>query len=158
VIEMPDGTKIGVVISWEVFFGGRAREGVKLGATFIANPTNGASYSGTVLQTQQIASSRLRAVETGRWVVQAAPTGFSAFVSPSGDVDQRTGVGERAIIIQEIDLRTGRTWYVTLGDGPWILAVLAVFLVSEWFGGLRVTLPRWLNSVRSRRRASPDHR
>ena len=31
VIEMPDGTKIAVVISWEVFFAGRAREGVKTG-------------------------------------------------------------------------------------------------------------------------------
>ncbi len=141
VIEMPDGTKIAVVISWEVFFAGRAREGVKLGGEFIANPTNGASYSGTVLQTQQVASSRLRAVETGRWVVQAAPTGFSAFVSPSGDVDQRTGVSERAVIVQEIDLRTGETWYVTLGDGPLIVVILAVFLVSVWFGGARVTIP-----------------
>ena len=142
-------------------------------ATFIANPTNGASYSGTVLQTQQVASSRLRAVETGRWVVQAAPTGFSAFVSPSGDVDQRTGVSERAVIVQEIDLRTGETWYVTLGDGPWIVVVLAVFLVSVWFGGGRVPPQvgdqtfhddalseptRSDSSVRSRRRASPDHR
>ena len=153
VIEMPDGTKIAVVISWEVFFAGRAREGVKLGGEFIANPTNGASYSGTVLQTQQVASSRLRAVETGRWVVQAAPTGFSAFVSPSGDVDQRTAVSERAVIVQEIDLRTGETWYVTLGDWPLILVILAVFLVSVWFGGARVTVPRAISSFRSRRRA-----
>jgi apolipoprotein N-acyltransferase len=111
-----------------------------------------------VLQTQQVASSRLRAVETGRWVVQAAPTGFSAFVSPSGDVHQRTGVSERAVIIREIDLRSGRTWYVTLGDWPWILAVLIVFLISVWYGGARVTLPRKLASLRSRRQASPDHR
>lgn len=158
VIEMPDGTKIAVVISWEVFFSGRAREGVKHGGSFIANPTNGASYTGTVLQTQQVASSRLRAVETGRWVVQAAPTGFSAFVSPSGEVHQRTGVSERAVIIREIDLRDGRTWYVTLGDWPWILAVLVVFLISVWFGGARVTLPRKLASLRSRGQASPDHR
>ena len=94
-LDLPDGTRLGVVISWEVFFGGRARDGVREGAELVINPTNGASYSGTIVQTQQIASSRLRALETGRWVVQAAPTGFSAFVSPDGDVDQRTGVGER---------------------------------------------------------------
>ncbi len=154
VIELPDGTTIGVVISWEVFFGGRAREGVKHGATFIINPTNGASYTGTQVQTQQIASSRLRAVETGRWVVQAAPTGFSAFVSPSGTVYQRTGVSEQAVITREIDLRTGRTWYVSLGDGPWIVAVLIVFLVSVWFGGGR----KWFQAFRSRSTPSPDHR
>ena len=29
VLDLPDGTRLGVVISWEVFFGGRAREGVE---------------------------------------------------------------------------------------------------------------------------------
>ena len=96
VIELPDGTTIGVVISWEVFFGGRAREGVKHRRDVHRQPDQRRQLLGhAVLQTQQIASSRLRAVETGRWVVQAAPTGFSAFVSPSGDVDQRTGVSEQ---------------------------------------------------------------
>ena len=148
VIELPNGTELGVVISWEVFFGGRAREGVKHGATIIINPTNGASYTGTVVQTQQVASSRLRAVETGRWVVQAAPTGFSAFVSPSGEVHQRTGVSERAVVVREVDLRTGRTWYVSLGDGPWIVAVLVVFLVAAWFGGGREIFSRRPNVLR----------
>ena len=70
-------TRPASVISWEVFFGGRVREGVRDGGGVILNPTNGASYTGTILQTQQIASSRLRAIETGRWVVQVSPTGFS---------------------------------------------------------------------------------
>ena len=111
------------MISWEVFFGGRARDGVKHGGQVLINPTNGASYTGTIVQTQQVASSRLRAVETGRWVVQAAPTGFSEFVTPDGDVIDRTAVGERAVIRHVVPLRTGRTWYVSLGDGPWIVLV-----------------------------------
>ncbi len=49
-----------VVISWEVFFGDRAADGVDHGGTFILNPTNGSSYTGTILQSQQVASSRLR--------------------------------------------------------------------------------------------------
>ncbi|NBY11851.1 MAG: apolipoprotein N-acyltransferase [Actinobacteria bacterium] len=36
-------TTAGVVISWEVFFSGRANEGVERDATFIINPTNGSS-------------------------------------------------------------------------------------------------------------------
>ena len=122
VIDLPDGTRLGVVISWEVFFGGRAREGVEHGGGVIVNPTNGASYTGTILQTQQVASSRLRAIETGRWVVQAAPTGFSAFVSPDGDVIDRTAVSEQAVIRHRLELRTGRTWYVRIGDRPFIVA------------------------------------
>ena len=63
--------------------------------SILLNPTNGASYTGTVLQTQQVASSKLRAIENGRWVVQVSPTGFSAFVDPDGGVHQRTDVSEQ---------------------------------------------------------------
>jgi apolipoprotein N-acyltransferase len=138
VIDLPDGTRLGVAISWEVFFGGRAREGVKHGAEVLVNPTNGASYTGTIVQTQQVASSRLRAIETGRWLVQAAPTGFSEFVTPDGDVIARTAVGEQAVIRQEVELRTGRTWYVTLGDAPFIVAI-ALTLLTVWVVGRRRT-------------------
>lgn len=130
VVDLPDGDRLAVVISWEVFFGGRAREGVKAGGEAIINPTNGSSYTGTILQTQQVASSRLRAIETGRWLVQASPTGFSAFVTPDGEVQQRTAVSEQEVIRQRIELRTGRTWYVSLGDRPWITALIVVLALS----------------------------
>jgi apolipoprotein N-acyltransferase len=121
-------TTIAVVISWEVFFAGRANEGIERGATLLVNPTNGSSYTGTILQTQQIASSRLRALETGRWLVQVSPTGFSAFVSPSGQVFDRTGVSEQHVIIREVQLRSGRTIYSYIGDMPIILLMITSLL------------------------------
>jgi len=134
VIELPTGEKLATVISWEVFFGGRAREGVRLGAEAIINPTNGASYTGTIVQTQQVASSRLRAIETGRWVVQVSPTGFTAFVAPDGTVVERSRQREQIVITRDIELRTGTTWYTSLGDAPFILALLLVGAASVWFG------------------------
>lgn len=133
VLELPDGTRMGVVISWEVFFGGRANEGVEEGGLFIINPTNGSSYTWTVLQTQQVASSRLRAHEQGRWVVQASPTGFTAFITPDGDVLDRTAVSEQAVITRDVELREGRTWYSQLGDLPWV-AMMVVLLALSWWG------------------------
>ena len=130
VLTLPDGTLVATVISWEVFFGGRARDGVSNGGQLIINPTNGSSYTWTILQSQQVASSRLRAIETGRWVVQISPTGFSAFITPDGDVLQRTSVSERRVIINEVELRTGKTWYTTLGDEPWVGAAAGVLLLS----------------------------
>ncbi|MFM7755905.1 MAG: apolipoprotein N-acyltransferase [Actinomycetota bacterium] len=115
-----------VAISWEIFFGGRVREGVEAGAGFVLNPTNGSSYTWTVLQSQQVASSRLRAQETGRWVVQVSPTGFSAFVDPEGRVYDRTRVSEQAVLDRVIQIRSGDTIYVSLGDGPWIVLLLVV--------------------------------
>ena len=121
-----DDTTVGVVISWEVFFSGRANEGVEAGGSLLVNPTNGSSYTGTILQTQQIASSRLRAIENGRWLVQVSPTGFSAFISPTGEVFNRTGVSEQRVLERTINLRSGRTLYSNLGDLPFIVLMVAV--------------------------------
>jgi apolipoprotein N-acyltransferase len=131
-------TTIAVVISWEVFFSGRANEGIEQGATLLVNPTNGSSYTGTILQTQQIASSRLRALETGRWLVQVSPTGFSAFISPSGQVFDRTGVSEQRVITREVQLRSGRTIYSHLGDLPFIL-IMITSLIALVITGRRTT-------------------
>lgn len=116
---------MGVAISWEVFFGGRVNEGIDGGGRVILNPTNGSSYTWTILQTQQVASSRIRAREQGRWVLQVAPTGFSAFVSPGGEVLDRTAVSERRVIERTVDLHSGRTPYSRLGNAPWIWGLLA---------------------------------
>jgi apolipoprotein N-acyltransferase len=146
-IPVANGTvRAAVVISWEVFFGNRAADGIGHGGTFIVNPTNGSSYTGTILQSQQIASSRLRAIENGRWVVQVAPTGFSAFVTPDGDVLDRTAVSEQKVVIRTIALTSGRTWYSHLGDTPFVALVLLA-LLGAWIVPGRA----WL----VRRRATP---
>ena len=133
VVSLPDGTELGVMISWEVFFGDRGRAGDD--GVILLNPTNGASYTWTIVQSQQVASSRLRATETGRWVVQASPTGFSAFISPDGDVIDRTDVGEQAVITHAVPERSGTTWYSLLGDWPWRVLVLAAVVLSSWRSG-----------------------
>ena len=121
-----------VAISWEVFFGGRVNEGISDGAGYIINPTNGSSYTWTILQTQQVASSRLRAQEQGRWLLQISPTGFSGFVGPDGHLYDRTKVSEAAIIDHTIPVRTGRTLYSYLGNGVYIaLLVAAAFLIAR---------------------------
>jgi apolipoprotein N-acyltransferase len=104
----------------------RVDEGVEAGGSVLVNPTNGSSYTGTILQTQQIASSRLRAIENGRWLVQVSPTGFSAFISPTVEVFDRTGVSEQRVLERTINLRSGRTLYSNLGDLPFIVAMVAV--------------------------------
>ncbi len=138
-LDTPAG-HLGISISWEIFFEDRARDAIGDGGELLLNPTNGASYWLTIVQTQQIASSRLRALETGRWVAQAAPTGFSAFIDPDGNVHQRTAVSERKVIQAEIDLRTGQT--LATRSGPWpMLALAAAALVTAWAFRPRSTTP-----------------
>ena len=120
-------TRASVAISWEIFFGGRVNEGVADGATFIINPTNGSSYTWTILQTQQIAASRLRALEQGRDVVQISPTGFSAFIDSFGVVHERTSISEQRVVERSVQLRSGRTVYSRMGNAVYIWALLIAF-------------------------------
>ncbi len=129
VLETPVGP-VGVAISWEGFFETRSRHAVREGAQLLTNPTNGSSYWLTQVQTQQIASNQLRAVENDRWVLQVAPTGFSAVVDPDGDVVQRTGISERAVLQHRVALRDGRTLASRVGFWP----VLAYGLVAIGLG------------------------
>ncbi len=148
-VRTPDGLA-GIVISWEVFFERRARDAISNGGQVLLNPTNGSSYWLTIVQSQQVASSRLRALETGRWVLQAAPTGFSAVIDPDGNVLQRTGVSERAVLEHTVQRRDGLTWSVRFGPWPWL--ILAVVLLIGAHGAVRSS-----RSTRTRSQ-SPDDR
>jgi apolipoprotein N-acyltransferase len=126
---------LGISISWEIFFDYRARDAMNHDGRVLLNPTNGSSYWLTIIQSQQVASTRLRALENDRWVLQAAPTGFSAVVGSDGKVHQRTGVGEQAILRQSVPLREGRTLATYVG--PWPMLVLSLFIVGRAQRGRR---------------------
>ena len=122
--------RLGVAISWEVFFGRRLRDSMHENADILLNPTNGSSYWLTEVQTQQIASSTLRAVESGRWLLQAAPTGFSAIIDPAGNVVARSSIGEAKVLERRVELRHGRTIASDVGDLPALLLALVLFATA----------------------------
>lgn len=127
-----DAGPMAVVVSWEVFFSRRVREGVREGGQAILNPTNGSSYWLTQVQTQQIASSKLRSVESGRWLVQASPTGFSAFVDPDGAVYQRTDVSEQRVITRSFEMLDSTTPAQALGSVPALLLAALGIGIAQW--------------------------
>lgn len=117
---------IAVVTSFEVYFSELVRDGVRAGGRIVANPTLASSYSTSVVPSQSLASARLRAVETGRWVLQASTTGYSAVVSPDGEVTHRSELRESIVLAGEVELRSGSTPALTLGSWPLIVAAAAV--------------------------------
>ena len=130
-VETPAGP-IAVAISWEVFFARRIREGVRLGGEVVVNPTNGSSYWLTQVQTQQLATSAFRAVESGRWLVQTSPTGFSAVFDDTGKILQRSNISESKVLIASVPRMTGTTPAQALGDVPALfLAGIAIALAGS---------------------------
>ncbi len=123
--------RVATPISWEIFFPDRTREGVEDGARLVLNPTNGSSFTGTIVQTQQVASSRMRAIESGRWVLQTAPTGFTAIIDDDGRVLERTAISERRVLQREVELREGLTVYTRVGKAPG-LVLAALLIAAGW--------------------------
>ena len=130
ILRTPVGT-FGVAISWEIFFADRARATVRAGGEVLTNPTNGASFHGSIVQSQQLALTRLRAIETDRWAMQAAPTGYSAIVTPGGRIVTRTAIGEQRVLTGTVERRSGRTWAVRYGDWP-ALVLAAAGVAIAW--------------------------
>jgi apolipoprotein N-acyltransferase len=107
-------------------------ESVRSGAEFIAIPTNNATFGDTEMTYQQLAMSRIRAVEHGREVVVAATSGISATVSPRGDVQQASDLFVPEVLVQRVALRTDTTVATAVGQWPeYLLSVLAgVFVIG----------------------------
>jgi len=130
---------LGVLISYEVFFADRARAALRAGGEVLVVPTNASSYTSVQVPAQEVAAARLRAIETRRAVVQAAPTGYSALVDPTGRLVAQSGLGGPAVLQGTVPLRTGTTVYSRVGDAPMLVLALLT-LAFAWLGALRRSL------------------
>ncbi|MFI2612747.1 apolipoprotein N-acyltransferase [Kitasatospora sp. NPDC018619] len=116
--------RIGDVICFEVAYDEIVRDTVDSGARVLVVQTNNATYARTGQPEQQLAMSRLRAVEHGRAVLIAATSGISAVIGPDGSVRQRTEELTAAELSATVPLRDGTTVADRVGAAPeWTLAV-----------------------------------
>jgi len=127
---------LGAMISYEVFYADRGRAPVRAGAQILIVPTNTSSYSTGQVPTQEVAASEVQAVQQGRDLLQAAPTGFSAWINHRGVLLARSTLGVRQIVPATLYRRTGLTLYVRYGDAP-VLAIASVALVAGWLLAFR---------------------
>jgi apolipoprotein N-acyltransferase len=116
---------VGAVECYEVAFDGVVRDTVTAGGTPLVVQTNNATYALTNLPPQQLAMSKLRAVEHNRAVVTAATTGISAYVDPEGRVEWQTDELVPDIRVVTVPVRTRNTLATEVGAIPeWMLIVI----------------------------------
>ncbi len=127
---------LGLLVSFEIFYAGRSRSSVRAGAQLLAVPTNTSSYATSQVPSQEMAAAVVQAVETGRDLVQAAPTGYSAVVTSRGAVVARSTLGKRQVVVATVALRRGMTPYDRWGDLP-VLILSAIVLGAGWARQLR---------------------
>jgi apolipoprotein N-acyltransferase len=127
--------KIGAPICYESIFGELFSKFVKNSAQVMCVVTNDAWWGNTAGHKQHFEMSRLRAVETRRYVLRAANTGISGFIDPLGNVHQKTKYETRTAIVQTVYPDDALTFYAKYGD---YLAriMLAIAVLSLVFGGI----------------------
>ncbi|MFD1151845.1 apolipoprotein N-acyltransferase, partial [Saccharothrix hoggarensis] len=123
--------KVAIDTCYEVAFDGVVRDSVTAGANLIAIPTNNATFGYTEMTYQQLAMSRVRAVEHGKAVVVAATSGVSAIVQPDGSVTARTGMFTADALVATLPLRGEATLATRLGAWPeWVMTALGLMAVA----------------------------
>ncbi|MFD8812193.1 apolipoprotein N-acyltransferase [Streptomyces sp. NPDC059627] len=119
-----DGTKVGLATCYEAAFDWDVRDTVTHGAEMISVPSNNATFDRSEMTYQQLAMSRIRAVEHSRTVTVPVTSGVSAIIMPDGKITQKTGMFVPAYLVQKVPLRTSETPATRLGILPEIALVL----------------------------------
>jgi apolipoprotein N-acyltransferase len=112
-----DGRLVGPLICWESAYPGDARQLTRDGAQMLIILTNNASFGTGAGPRQHLAAGQLRAVETGRTIVQAAVTGPSALIGPAGRTRFETALYQDTVVRMPALPRAGLTPYVRYGRG-----------------------------------------
>ena len=117
--EVAPGVHAAVVICFETLFSDLVRSNIRAGdrdAGIVLAITNDASFQRSAEPDQHLAQSRMRAIESGRWVVHAALSGSSAFIDPDGRVYEATGLFVQDSIRRDVPLAAGSTPFLVIGD------------------------------------------
>ena len=129
-----DGVEVADLICFDVAYDDTLIDQVTRGAGAVVVQTSNALFIHTGQIEQQFAMSRLRALETGRYVVVASVNGRSGVIAPDGDpvglIEPRT----RDVLVEEITLTAGVP--PSMWVGPWlgracvVVAIAAVALCA----------------------------
>ena len=133
--------KLGVLICFEIAIDDISRELVGSGAQLILSQTNNADFGRSDETFQQVAIAKLRAIETGRAVVNDSTVGVSAIFAPDGRVLDQLPTFEPGVMVARVPLRSSITPAMAIGGGLDLAinaAAVILILLSTGRGG------RWL--------------
>lgn len=123
--------RVGDVICFEVAYDDIVHDAVVAGGRVVVVQTNNATFAGLGQPEQQVAMSRLRAVEHGRAVLVAATSGISAVIGPDGSVIAEIPEGQTGALVERIPLRDELTVADRVGAIPeWLITLIAVIAVG----------------------------
>ncbi|MFT4051798.1 MAG: apolipoprotein N-acyltransferase [Microbacterium sp.] len=129
-----DGVGVGLAICFDVLYDDVIRDGALAGAEVYMFQTNNADFRGTDENLQQLAFARMRAIETGRAVVNLSTVGTSQVIGPDGSTLDALPADEPGAMVTDVPLRTGLTPAVAAGPSVQVAlgwgSVIALLIVG----------------------------
>lgn len=107
-------------------------------AAFLVNVTNDAWFGKSIEPFQHLQIARMRALESGRYLLRATNTGVTAIVGPDGSIIKQAPPFETATISGSIVPMGDLTPYAILGDGPLVVTAIFLVLASGLFVRLKI--------------------
>ena len=140
-----NGVGIGLAICFDVIYDDVIWDGANDGAQVYMFQTNNADFRGTDENLQQLAFARLRAIETGRSVVNLSTVGTSQVITADGTPIAGIGADVPGQLVTDVPLRTGLTPAVAIGP--------AVKSILGWGSVAALALLGLLTALRRRTHA-----
>ncbi|WP_183092600.1 apolipoprotein N-acyltransferase [Nocardioides stalactiti] len=112
------GIPVADAICFDVAYDDVMREQLQEGAELLTVQTSNASFIFTDQIDQQFAITRLRAIESGRWLVVAATNGITGVVAPDGTVVASADPRTTAVLVERVGLSTELTPATRAGAWP----------------------------------------
>jgi apolipoprotein N-acyltransferase len=97
-------------------------------SSYLVNVTNDAWFGDSFEPEQHLEIARMRALESGRYMLRATNTGITAIISPTGKVLKQAPIFKPWVLSGEIVPMQGLTPYAKLGGDPPIIYTLITLL------------------------------
>ncbi|MCK9395674.1 MAG: apolipoprotein N-acyltransferase [Methylobacter sp.] len=119
------------LICYEDVFGDLSIRGLP-DAAFLVNVTNDGWFGDSIEPYQHLQMARMRAMETGRFLLRATNTGMTAVVSPTGEIVSQAPLFQETALTGTIIPMGGMTPYAKWGDKPviWGMVILLLGLIG----------------------------
>jgi apolipoprotein N-acyltransferase len=134
-----NGERFGAFVCYDSIFPDLPRSLVRRGAQVLVEPTNDGWFGGGNGNLQHFAMDRIRAIETGRYLLRTANTGITAGIDPLGRVLNSIPMNREGALLTRYEPLEGQTVYVIIGE--W--ALFAAGAISLGFAIVSRGRVRW---------------
>ncbi len=113
-------------ICYEDAFGDAGLTGLP-DAAYLVNVTNDGWFGNSIEPYQHLQMARMRALETGRFMLRATNTGVTAVIAPDGKIISQAPLFTATVLTETITPMAGMTPYANRGDMPFIIVLPVLF-------------------------------